>query len=62
MTPAALVQPPRPEPWLPSAAPIYDPRIVPIILPDLATLGRLLDALRNYRPKSTPHGASHGRD
>jgi hypothetical protein len=54
-----LVQTPLPEAWRPRPEPVYDPRIVPIVMPDLASLERFLDALRNYRPEGA-RGAGRG--
>ena len=37
---------PRRELWRPRPDPVYDPRIVPIVMPDQATLERTLAALK----------------
>lgn len=41
------VREPRAEPWRPRPEPVYDPRIVPIVMPDRATLERALAGLKN---------------
>lgn len=37
---------PRRGPWRPRPEPVYDPRIVPIVMPDQATLERTLAGLK----------------